>query len=49
MEGEHDYRVIGWTGSFGVVRPQVFGKVKVSFIFDRHTHDFFLGENGKTH
>ena len=31
----------------GSVRTYVFVKMKVKIIFVRHTHDFFLGENGK--
>ena len=42
--GHTIYRV----GLLGGVRPYVFFvKMKVKIIFDLHTHDFFLGENGK--
>ena len=34
-------------GGEGGVRLHVFVKMKVKIIFDRHTHDCFLGENGR--
>ena len=46
-QSKQHYRVIGGIGSLGGVRTNVFVKMKVNIIFDRHTHGFFLGENGK--